>query len=249
MQVHNKHIIVTGGASGLGGACAALFQSHGANVTVFDQKPEAEVEAKRGQLYKQVDITKEAEVAEALLEAEETNGDLYGLVNCAGIGSAKKVLSSKGPHDLETFQKVIEVNLVGTFNMLRLAAEKMKSHEPEETGERGVIINTASIAAYDGQIGQAAYSASKGGIASLTLPAARELATAGIRVVAVAPGVFETPLFASVPEEARQQLEALTPFPKRLGDPQEFAELALHIFQNTMMNGETIRLDGAIRMP
>ncbi|WP_018922785.1 3-hydroxyacyl-CoA dehydrogenase [Salsuginibacillus kocurii] len=251
MEINGKHILVTGGASGLGAACVELLQAHGANVTIFDQKSEENIEHTRGtnQVYHQVDITNETEVTIALDAAIESNGALHGVINCAGIGSAKKVLSNKGPHDLETFQKVIEVNLIGTFNMLRLSAERMKSHDPTDTGERGVIINTASIAAYDGQIGQAAYSASKGGITSLTLPAARELANAGIRVVSIAPGVFDTPLFGALPEEARSHLEQLTPFPKRLGNPREFAELALHIFQNSMINGETIRLDGAIRMP
>lgn len=194
------------------------------------------------------DVTDEAAVQQVVNRIEERFGKLDIVVNCAGIGVAEKVLSRKGPHALSSFTKTIQVNLIGTFNVIRLAAEKMSTNLPNEEGERGVIVNTASVAAFDGQIGQAAYSASKGGIVGMTLPIARELARYGIRVMTIAPGLFDTPLFASLPQEARESLGKMVPFPPRLGQPDEYARLVQCIVENPMLNGETIRLDGAIRM-
>jgi NAD(P)-dependent dehydrogenase (short-subunit alcohol dehydrogenase family) len=194
------------------------------------------------------DVTSEASVREAVETAVNEFGGLHGVVNCAGIAIAVKVLSRRGPHDLDAFARVLTVNVVGTFNVIRLAAEAMSQGEPNEEGERGVIINTASVAAYDGQIGQAAYSASKGGVVGMTLPIAREMAQHGIRVMTIAPGLFNTPMMAGLPEKARESLAQQVPFPSRLGEPAEYAALAQHIIENSMLNGEVIRLDGAIRM-
>ncbi|MBK5011647.1 SDR family NAD(P)-dependent oxidoreductase [Pseudomonas sp. S60] len=252
MQIANKHFIVTGAASGLGAATAQMLIEAGASVMLVDLNAEA-VEAKAQALgerarFSVVDISDEAAAKAAVAAALSAFGSLHGLVNCAGIVGAEKVLGKQGPHRLASFAAVINVNLVGSFNMLRLAAEAMAEGVADEGGERGVIINTASIAAYDGQIGQAAYAASKGAIASLTLPAARELARHGIRVMTIAPGIFETPMMAGMTEEVRASLAAGVPFPPRLGRPQEYAALARHIIENSMLNGEVIRLDGALRM-
>jgi NAD(P)-dependent dehydrogenase (short-subunit alcohol dehydrogenase family) len=205
-------------------------------------------EAPAGARFVEADVTDEKAVSGAVNTAVEEFGGLHGALNCAGVGPPEKVLGREGPHDLASFSRVVEINLLGTFNVLRLAAERMARNEPDEGGERGVIVNTASVAAYDGQVGQAAYSASKGGIVSMTLPIARELAGSGIRVMTVAPGLFDTPLLASLPEEARESLGRQVPFPSRLGNPSEYAALVRHIVENPMLNGEVIRLDGAIRM-
>jgi NAD(P)-dependent dehydrogenase (short-subunit alcohol dehydrogenase family) len=195
-----------------------------------------------------MDVTNEASVRRTIEEALQSFGGLHGAINCAGVASAEKVLGREGPHSLDSFAKVVQVNLVGTFNVVRLAAEVMVNNEPAASGERGVIVNTASVAAYDGQIGQVAYAASKGGVVALTLPVARELAASGIRVVAIAPGIFDTPMMAGLPEAARESLGNQVPFPSRLGRPEEYAALVRHIIENEMLNGEVIRLDGAIRM-
>ncbi|GIN61154.1 3-hydroxyacyl-CoA dehydrogenase [Robertmurraya siralis] len=253
MKLNNMVAIVTGGASGLGEATVTRIIEGGGVASILDiagDKGKALVE-KLGPdkaLYIETDVTDEEQVLEALNKTEEKFGNIHVVINCAGIGLAKKVLGNKGPHDLSTFTKVIHVNLIGAFNVLRLAVERMSANLPNEEGERGVIINTASVAAFEGQIGQAAYSASKGGIVGMTLPIARELAKYGIRNVSIAPGLIDTPLFASLPAEAREALGAMVPFPSRLGYPAEFAMLATSIIENPMINGDTIRLDGAIRM-
>ncbi|GEL76411.1 3-hydroxyacyl-CoA dehydrogenase [Tenuibacillus multivorans] len=253
MDIQNKVGLVTGGASGLGEATVRNLVQNGANVIIADLQEEKgqslanELGSDQVQFIK-TDVTDEQSVQSTLEQVKNTFGDLHIVVNCAGIGAAKKTVSSKGVHDLESFQKVIQVNLVGTFNMIRLAADQMTANEPSDEGERGVIINTASVAAYEGQVGQAAYSASKGGIVGMTMPIARDLSPHGIRVMTIAPGLFDTPLFASLPEKARDALGAMTPFPSRLGYPSEYAKLAESIVENPMLNGEVIRLDGAIRM-
>ena len=250
MQIENKVFIVTGGASGLGAATAELLVSAGAKVMLVDMNAEA-VAAQAQRLGAQsvvADISNEA-AAEAAIHATVTAfGSLNGLVNCAGIVRGEKILGKNGPHVLSSFAQVINVNLVGSFNMLRLAAAAIAESEANADGERGVIINTASVAAFDGQIGQAAYAASKGAIASLTLPAARELARFGIRVMTIAPGIFETPMMAGMTPQVRESLAAGVPFPARLGKPAEYAALVRHIIENSMLNGEVIRLDGALRM-
>jgi len=249
MKLDGATFIVTGGGSGLGEATARAFAEAGARVAIFDVQEDrgrSVAEEIGGQFFR-VDVTDEDAVRRAVDEAAE-GGVLRGAVNCAGIATAEKILSKRGVHSLESFARVIQVNLVGTFNVMRLVAARVAEAPPLEDGERGVIINTASIAAYEGQIGQAAYSASKGGIVGLTLPAARELAAYGIRVVAIAPGIFETPLLMGLPEAARQSLGQQVPFPQRLGRPREYALLARHIVENPMLNGEVIRLDGALRM-
>jgi NAD(P)-dependent dehydrogenase (short-subunit alcohol dehydrogenase family) len=251
MDIAGNVAVVTGGASGLGLATARTLAGAGAGVVIVDL-PSSDGEQVAKQLGERVvsspaDVTDEAQVS-AALDAAEQLGQLRVAVSCAGIGNAIKVVGRKGPFPLADFTKVVTVNLIGTFNVLRLAAERIARQEPVGE-ERGVIVNTASIAAYDGQIGQAAYSASKGGVVGMTLPIARELATSLIRVVTIAPGLFETPLLASLPEEARLALGAQVPHPARLGDPTEFAALVAHIVGNPMLNGDTIRLDGAIRMP
>jgi 3-hydroxyacyl-CoA dehydrogenase / 3-hydroxy-2-methylbutyryl-CoA dehydrogenase len=253
MDVQGAAALVVGGASGLGEATTRRLYAGGAHVTVADLNDERG-EALVGELgeraaYVHADVTNPDEVEAAVAAAADGEGGLRISVCCAGIGWAQKTAGSRGPHALEPFQKVLEVNLIGTFNVLRLAATAMLGNEPSEDGERGVCINTASIAAFDGQIGQIAYSASKGGIVGLTLPAARDLASVGIRVLTIAPGTFDTPLLAALPEENRQALGAAIPFPSRLGRPEEFAALAAHIVENPMLNGEVIRLDGALRMP
>jgi len=250
--VEGSTFFVTGGGSGLGAATARLLAESGARVVLADVNEEAgehtASEIGSGAKFFRTDVTEEESVQDALDSTVETFGTLNGVVNCAGIGPAAKVVGKKGVHDLGLFTKTVEINLVGTFNVIRLAAVKMAANEPDEGGERGVIINTASVAAYDGQIGQAAYAASKGGVVALTLPVARELASSGIRVVTIAPGIFETPMLAALPEDAKESLGKQVPFPPRLGRPEEYAALAKHIVENQMLNGEVIRLDGAIRM-
>jgi NAD(P)-dependent dehydrogenase (short-subunit alcohol dehydrogenase family) len=250
MQIENKVFIVTGGASGLGAATAELLISAGAKVMLVDMNTEA-VAAQAQRLGAQsvvADISNEAAAEAAVQATVKAFGSLNGLVNCAGIVRGEKILGKNGPHALSSFAQVINVNLIGSFNMLRLAAAAIAESEANADGERGVIINTASVAAFDGQIGQAAYSASKGAIASLTLPAARELARFGIRVMTIAPGIFETPMMAGMAPEVRESLAAGVPFPPRLGKPAEYAALVRHIIENSMLNGEVIRLDGALRM-
>lgn len=252
MQLQGKTFIVTGGSSGLGAATVRRLAGAGANAIIADVNEEAgrglTDELGTAVRFVQTDVTDEASVQTAVSTAVDTFGGLHGAVNCAGVAIAAKLLSSRGIHDLAAFNKVIAVNLSGTFNVIRLAAAAMSQGEPDEAGERGVIVNTASVAAFDGQIGQAAYAASKGGVVGLTLPIARELAGHGIRVVTIAPGLFETPMLAGLPEKARQSLAQQVPFPSRLGKPDEYAALVQHIVENQMLNGEVIRLDGAIRM-
>lgn len=252
MQIEDRVFLVTGAASGLGAAVARLVAGEGGWVVAADVNRAAgealAAELGRAVRFAPTDVTSEAEGMAAVATALSAFGHLHALVNCAGIASGEKVLGREGPHRLETFARTIQINLVGTFNMLRLAAEAMAKEEPGEDGERGVVINTASVAAFDGQIGQAAYAASKGGVAALTLPAARELARFGIRVVTIAPGVFETPMMAGFSREVQEALARSVPFPQRLGQPQEYAALVKHICENRMLNGETIRLDGALRM-
>jgi NAD(P)-dependent dehydrogenase (short-subunit alcohol dehydrogenase family) len=252
LKIEGRTFFITGGGSGLGAATAKTLAEAGANVVLADVNEEAgnSTASEVGGRAKFVptDVTDEASVGEALDAAVEAFGAPDGVVNCAGVGPAAKVVGKKGVHDLRLFTKTVGINLIGTFNVIRLAAVKMAENEPGEDGERGVIINTASVAAYDGQIGQAAYAASKGGVVALTLPVARELASSGIRVVTIAPGIFETPMLAALPEEARESLGKQVPFPSRLGRPDEYAALAMHIVENRMLNGEVIRLDGAMRM-
>ena len=252
MRVGESTFFITGGSSGLGAATARLLVENGAHVALADVDEEAgeQMASQIGSAAKFVrtDVTDEESVQDALDSVVEIFGSLNGAVNCAGIGPAAKVVGKKGVHDLGLFTKTVEINLVGTFNVIRFAAVRLAENELGEDGERGVIINTASVAAYDGQIGQAAYAASKGGVVALTLPVARELASSGIRVVTIAPGIFETPMLAALPEDAKDSLGKQVPFPPRLGRPEEYAALAKHIVENQMLNGEVIRLDGAIRM-
>jgi NAD(P)-dependent dehydrogenase (short-subunit alcohol dehydrogenase family) len=252
MNIAGKTFIVTGGASGLGRAVAEVILGSDGNVVILDVNVEtgrgAEAALGTRSRFAQADVTSEDQVQSAVDLAVSSFGGLHGVVNAAGIGPAAKVLGRNGPHPLDLFEKTIRVNLVGTFNVIRLAAAVMSQNAPESTGERGVIINTASIAAFDGQIGQPAYAASKGGIVGMTLPIAREFAALGIRVVTIAPGIFDTPLLASLPEAARVSLGQQVPFPSRLGKPSEYAALARHVIENEMLNGEVIRLDGALRM-
>jgi NAD(P)-dependent dehydrogenase (short-subunit alcohol dehydrogenase family) len=252
MRIQGKTFLVTGGASGLGGATVRGLHAAGANVVILDVNA-AQGNALGSELgararFARTDVTSEADVQAALTVAREAFAAVHGVVNAAGIGTAEKVLGRNGPHPLDLFERTIRINLVGTFNVIRLAASVMAGQEATETGERGVIVNTASIAAFEGQIGQAAYAASKGGIVSLTLPIARELARSGIRVVTIAPGIFDTPLLASLPEPARVSLGQQVPFPSRLGRPEEYASLVRHVVENEMLNGEVVRLDGALRM-
>jgi NAD(P)-dependent dehydrogenase (short-subunit alcohol dehydrogenase family) len=251
LQVQNSVFVVTGGASGLGEATARELAASGASVVIADVNEDrgTRLASELGARIRfvRVDVTDESSVQLGLASATEL-GTLRGVINAAGIVLAEKLLGRSGPHSFEAFMKVLGVNVAGTFNVMRLAAAAMTANEPTTTGERGVIVNTASVSAFDGQIGQVAYSASKGAIVSMTLPVARELARYGIRVVAIAPGIFDTPLMASLPEAARESLAAQVPFPPRLGRPQEFAALVKHIIENEMLNGEVIRLDGAIRM-
>jgi len=250
MDIQNKVFIVTGGASGLGAGTARMLVANGASVVLADVQDEAgNAFAKEiGQRYVHCDVTQESDAKAAVAAALEL-GSLFGLINCAGIAPAAKTVGKNGAHALDLFQKVININLIGTFNMIRVASEAMSKNTPEPTGERGVLINTASVAAYDGQIGQAAYSASKGGVVGMTLPIARDLAPLGIRCVTIAPGIFGTPMMFGMPQNVQDALAASIPFPSRLGRPEDYAKLVHQIVTNDMLNGETIRLDGAIRMP
>jgi NAD(P)-dependent dehydrogenase (short-subunit alcohol dehydrogenase family) len=249
MEVAGKVFIVTGGASGLGEGTARMLSTKGAHVVLADMQVEkGEAIAKDiGGAFVKCDVSNEAD-GQAVVNKAVSIGKLMGLVNCAGIAPAEKTVGKNGAHSLAIFSKCITVNLIGSFNMIRLASEAMCKNEPESTGERGVMISTASVAAYDGQIGQAAYSASKGGIVGMTLPIARDLARNGIRNMTIAPGIFGTPMMFGMPQEVQDSLAASVPFPSRLGTPQDYAKLALHIFENDMLNGEVIRLDGAIRL-
>ncbi|MBH0230354.1 3-hydroxyacyl-CoA dehydrogenase [Halobacillus yeomjeoni] len=244
--------VVTGGASGLGEATVRKIVRNGGSAVIADRdRGKGEKLARElgaSAIYSEVDVTDGSSIKKMLEESVVAFGHVNVVVNCAGIVIGRKVIGKEGVHDVGSFSKVIEVNLIGTFNVVRLATEFMKNNRLNEEGERGVIVNTSSIAAFEGQIGQAAYSASKGGVASMTMPLARELASYGIRVMAIAPGLFETPMFEQLPEPARESLGAMTPFPPRLGKPYEFAQLVLSILENSMLNGEVIRLDGAIRM-
>jgi NAD(P)-dependent dehydrogenase (short-subunit alcohol dehydrogenase family) len=250
MEIKGKVFVVTGGASGLGRGTAEMLAQRGGQVVVADMQEGQGLEVARaaGGAFVRCDVSSETDGARAVHLACSM-GKLMGLVNCAGVAPAEKTLGKTGPHLLNTFSKTVMVNLVGTFNMIRLAAEAMSRNAPEATGERGCIISTASVAAYDGQIGQAAYSASKGGVVGMTLPIARDLARFGIRNMTIAPGIFGTPMLFSMPQEVQSALAASVPFPSRLGTPQDFASLACHVLENDMLNGEVIRLDGAIRMP
>ncbi|MDR1969274.1 MAG: 3-hydroxyacyl-CoA dehydrogenase [Burkholderiaceae bacterium] len=250
MQIKDKVFIVTGGASGLGEGTARMLAAQGGHVVIADMQVEKgqATAAQIGGAFLKCDVSSEAD-GQAVVAKAQSMGKLVGLINCAGIAPAEKTVGKNGAHKLEVFTKTIMVNLVGTFNMIRLAADAMCKNEPEPTGERGVLINTASVAAYDGQIGQAAYSASKGGVVGMTLPIARDLARNGIRVMTIAPGIFGTPMLFGMPKEVQDALAANVPFPSRLGTPEDYAKLARHIIENEMLNGEVIRLDGAIRMP
>jgi NAD(P)-dependent dehydrogenase (short-subunit alcohol dehydrogenase family) len=251
VEIAGRAVLVTGGGSGLGAATARMVVEHGGSVVVADVDREhgRRVADELGERARFVptDVTDEASVREAVGAARETGG-LHAAVSCAGIAIAERVLGREGPHDLARFATTVQVNLVGTFNVVRLAAEAMAGNDPGPDGERGVIVNTASVAAFEGQIGQAAYSASKAGVAGMTIPIARELGRHGIRVMAIAPGIFDTPMAAALPDQARASLGAQVPFPARLGRPGEYAALVRHILENPMLNGEVIRLDGAIRM-
>jgi NAD(P)-dependent dehydrogenase (short-subunit alcohol dehydrogenase family) len=253
LDIQGAGAVVTGGASGLGGATARELLAAGARVAILDlPRSKGEETARlmgRGSIVCPCDVTKGAEVEAAIDRAVAEFGSIRIAVNCAGIGWAQRTVTKDGPHPVEPFQKVLDVNVLGTFNAIRFEADRMSKNTPDADGERGVIVNTASVAAYDGQIGQVAYAASKGAVVAMTLPVARDLASLGIRVVTIAPGLFDTPLLAGLPEPARQALAANIPFPKRLGRPTEYAHLARSIVENGMLNGEVIRLDGAIRMP
>ena len=250
MEIANKVFIVTGGASGLGAGTASMLTQAGARVVLADVQDEAgqALAADLGQRYVHCDVTQEAD-AQAVVAAALELGALFGLVNCAGVAPAARTVGKNGAHALDLFQKVININLVGTFNMIRIAAQAMSKNEPDASGERGVLINTASVAAYDGQIGQSAYAASKSGVVGMTLPIARDLAPLGIRCVTIAPGIFGTPMIFGMSQQVQDSLAASIPFPSRLGRPEDYAKLVHHIISNEMLNGETIRLDGAIRMP
>ena len=250
MQIGNEAAVVTGGGSGLGEATARALAADGARVTILDRNADAaeRVAAEIGGLGLGCDVTSDAEGSAAMARAAEVHGPARVLVNCAGVAPAQKIMGRKGLMPLEDFRRVVEVNLVGTFNMLRLFVAGAEDLEPLASGERGVVVNTASIAAYDGQIGQTAYAASKGGVVGLTLPAARELASLAIRVVTIAPGLFGTPMLRGLPQEAQDSLSASVPFPARLGEPSEYADLVRYILSAEMLNGEVIRLDGALRM-
>jgi len=252
MRIGERTFLISGGASGLGRATAQVLHDAGANVVVADLNDAAGAAAQKELgarcLFVKADATSEEAVKAALAAALLAFGALHGVVNTAGIGTAAKVLGKSGPHALDLFARTIQINLVGTFNVIRLAAEAISKNAPEPSGERGVIVNTASVAAFDGQIGQAAYAASKGGVVGMTLPIARELAGLGIRVLTIAPGIFDTPLLAGLPEPARVSLGQQVPFPARLGRPDEYAALVKHVVENEYLNGEVIRLDGALRM-
>ncbi|MFQ5955655.1 MAG: SDR family NAD(P)-dependent oxidoreductase [Kiloniellales bacterium] len=250
MQVDGQAAIVTGGASGLGAETARRLARAGAKVALFDLDMDQgrRLGGDIGGLAIACDVADAASAEAAVMQAREAHGPARVLINCAGIGEAKRIIGRDGPMPLADFEKVINVNLIGTFNLLRLAAADMIETEPMADGERGIIISTASVAAFEGQIGQAAYSASKGGIVALTMPAARELARWGVRVLAIAPGLFDTPMMHRLPQEAQDSLGAQVPFPNRLGSPSEYAALVMHMIENPMLNGEVVRLDGAIRM-
>lgn len=250
MKIKDKVFLITGGGSGLGAATARMIKENGGDILLVDVDEEkgSKVSEELGGRFLNVDVTNEKEVQLAMDVAISELGGLHGVVNCAGLGMGKRVVGTKGPFPLEDFKHIVEVNLIGTFNVIRLAGEAMSKLEVDGEGERGVFINTSSVAAFEGQIGQAAYSASKAGIVGMTLPIARELSRFGIRVMTIAPGIFDTPLLGRVKEEMRVSLGKQVPFPKRLGKPEEFAMLVKGIIENTMLNGETIRLDGAIRM-
>ena len=250
MQIANNVFIVTGAASGLGAGTVRMLVENGAKVVMADVQDEmGQTLAKElGQVYVHCDVTQEKD-AESVVKAATDLGSLYGLINCAGIAPAAKTVGKNGAHALDLFQKALMVNTVGSFNMIRLAAAAMQQNEPLDTGERGVLINTASVAAYDGQIGQAAYAASKAAVVGMTLPIARDLASQGIRCVTIAPGIFGTPMIFGMPQNVQDSLAASIPFPSRLGRPEDYAKLVHQVVTNDMINGETIRLDGAIRMP
>lgn len=252
MRIDESVFLISGGASGLGLATARELVGRGGKVVLLDINAEAGQQALAelggNARFVCADITREEDGQAAVAQALAAFGALHGLVNCAGVAPAEKVLGRNGAHGLDSFRRTVEINLIGSFNLLRLAAEAMAQNTPNAGGERGVIINTASVAAFDGQMGQVAYAASKGGVAALTLPAARDLARSGIRVMCIAPGVFETPMMAGMPQEVRDSLAANVPFPPRLGRPDEYAALVRHIVENPMLNGEVIRLDGALRM-
>jgi NAD(P)-dependent dehydrogenase (short-subunit alcohol dehydrogenase family) len=249
MDIQGKVFIVTGGASGLGEGAARMLAAHGGTVVIADRQVEKgqAVAASIGGAFVLCDVSSEAD-GQAVVAKAVSLGKLMGLINCAGIAPAEKTVGKSGAHDLGLFTKTLMVNLVGSFNMIRLAAEAMSKNEPEATGERGVLISTASVAAYDGQIGQAAYAASKGGVVGMTLPIARDLARNGIRNMTIAPGIFGTPMLFGMPQDVQDALAAGVPFPSRLGTPDDYAKLAKHIMENDMLNGEVIRLDGAIRL-
>jgi 3-hydroxyacyl-CoA dehydrogenase / 3-hydroxy-2-methylbutyryl-CoA dehydrogenase len=251
MKLDGIGALVSGGASGLGAATARLLTERGAKVAIADRDGEKadELASELGGVAFTADVTEEHQVEAAVQGAAEALGELRLCVSCAGIGWAERVAGKQGPAQLQPFETVVGINLIGMFNVLRYAANAMNGNEPDDDGERGAVVMTSSIAAYDGQIGQTAYAASKGGVASLTLPAARDLSSRGIRVMTIAPGLFDTPLLGALPEEARTALGEQVPFPSRLGEPEEYAELACHIAENRMLNGEVIRLDGALRMP
>ncbi|WP_339097108.1 3-hydroxyacyl-CoA dehydrogenase [Deinococcus sp. VB343] len=250
MNLTGKTILITGGASGLGEGTARMVAAGGGQPVLLDLNAEAgeALAQELGGLFVKADVSSEGDVQAAIAAAQAKFGGLHGVVNCAGVAPAVTTAGKRGPHPLDVFERTIRINLIGTFNVIRLAAQAMLENEPGESGERGVIVNTASVAAYDGQIGQAAYSASKGGVVGMTLPIARDLARSGIRVVTIAPGIFETPMLRGLPQEAQDSLGTQVPFPSRLGRAEEYAALVRHIFENQMLNGETIRLDGAIRM-
>jgi NAD(P)-dependent dehydrogenase (short-subunit alcohol dehydrogenase family) len=249
MEIKDKVFIITGGASGLGAASAKMIVENGGKVVLADVQKEAgqQLATQLGGQFVQCDVTSEADGL-AAVAAAQAMGQLVGLINCAGVAPAVKTVGKDGAHPLEVFQRVVNINLVGTFNMSRLAAAAMSQQVPNAAGERGIIIHTASVAAYDGQIGQAAYGSSKAGVVGLTLPMARDLSRNGIRVMTIAPGIFETPMLLGMPQEVQDALGQMVPFPPRLGKPAEYAQLAKCIIENVMLNGETIRLDGAIRM-
>lgn len=252
MDIQNATFIISGGGSGLGAATARLLAGAGGNIVIMDVNTETgeQMAAELGNQarFVKTDVTSEEDVQNAINTAVDAFGNLRGAINCAGIAIAERTVGKKGAHALDRFTKVVQVNLIGTFNVIRLAAVAMAQNEPDATGGRGVVVNTASVAAFDGQIGQAAYSASKGGVVGMTLPIARDLARDGIRVMTIAPGIFDTPMLAGLPEPARVSLGQQVPFPSRLGRPAEYAALVKHIVENDMLNGEVIRLDGAIRM-
>ena len=251
MKIKGSIALVTGGASGLGEATARMLTAGGGRVSILD-RPQSEgerVAKELGGIFCPADVTSGDDVERAVATTVEKFGGLQIVVNCAGVGTAARTITKQGPMPLDLFRKTVEINLIGSFNVIRLAAARMAEGAPNEEGERGIIVTTASAAAFDGQIGQAAYSASKGGVVGMTLPIARDLSSLGIRCMTIAPGTFDTPMLALLPDDARQALAKDVPFPKRLGRPAEFAALVCHIVENTMLNGETIRIDGAIRMP